>query len=136
MPVTIPEKPVTTPTKPDCSVIVVGDWTRILGAIVYPKPGFVIANPSMTPFVIETVAVAVVATPTDPSDLINVPIPTDGDEIDIEGADVYPLPPPTIVNPDTVPPAEIVDVIVVIPISGKGVLEIIRILNSGEVSAS
>ena len=72
-----------------------------------------------------TVAVAVVATPTEPSDWINVPTPTDGDAIDIVGADVYPLPPPVIVNPETVPAVDTVAVNVVIPTYGKGAPEII-----------
>ena len=76
-----------------------------------------IANPSITPFVIVTVAVAVVPTPTE------IPIP--GLPIDIVGADVYPLPPPVIVNPETVPAVDTVAVNVVIPTNGKGAPEII-----------
>ena len=69
------------------------------------------------------------AIPIDPSDWINVkpaPIPLPvGLPIDIVGADVYPLPPPTIVKPETVPAADTVASIVVIPTNGKGAPEII-----------
>ena len=58
---------------------------------------------------------------------------TGGALIDMVGADVYPLPPETVVSPVTTP----LEIFAVNdPTIGKGVLEIILILNSGELSAS
>ena len=86
IPVILAVNPVIKPTLPVLSLSTTGGCTRTLGAIVYPKPGLVIANPSIAPPLTVTVAVAVVATATEPSAFMKVPTPTDGDEIDTDGA--------------------------------------------------
>ena len=70
----------------------------------------VIVNPLILPPETIAVAVAVEPTPTVPSDLIKVPTPTGGAEIDIVGVEVYPDPPLTIVKSEIVPPTPTVAV--------------------------
>ena len=83
IPVIIPVKPSTLLIDVIFSVLNDGKLIITCGGVMfdYPNPALVTLIADIEPFVIVADAVAVVATPTVPSDCMNVPTPTNGLEI-------------------------------------------------------